>query len=171
MYQSIPERTFPPIWRVLAAFIIVPGVAALFMAMVMPAYAGLTDPVERVWRSAWAFGLFGAYPATIVLGLPACFMFRRHFSPSLINCSLAGAFVAAIPWAVIVLLSSADQADIDGRPTVINGSKTAFGWLMDAQFLGQIALFGVLGGALFWAIAAAGSGAGKVLNEDSDLYP
>jgi hypothetical protein len=33
---------------------------------------------------------------------------------------------------------------------------------MNAQFLGEIALAGAIGGALFWVIAAAGSGAGKV---------
>jgi hypothetical protein len=33
---------------------------------------------------------------------------------------------------------------------------------MNAQFLGEIAMVGALGGAFFWAIAAAGSGAGKV---------
>jgi Holliday junction DNA helicase RuvA len=155
-----PERRFPPVWRVIAAFLIAPGVAALILAAVMPAYPGLDDPLERVLRTAWAIATIGAYPATVVLGLPAFFMLRRRFDPKLTNCSLTGAVVAVLPWALLSLLSTPDQASVNGRATVIDGSNTAFGWLMIGQLLGQIALAGAVAGALFWAIAAAGSGAG-----------
>jgi len=161
MYPALPDRTYPPIWRVAAAFILAPGLAALLVAFVMPLYDGLPKFAERIWRSALAYGLFGAYPAAVLFGLPAYFTLRRRFDPTLINCSFVGAVVSTLPWAFLSLGNTLDQANIGGRATVINESKTAFGWLMDAQFLGQIALFGAFGGTLFWAIAAAGSGAGK----------
>lgn len=117
---------------------------------------------ERVWRSALVYAVIGAYPPAALFGIPAYFALRRHFAPHITNCAIAGAVVASLPWAFLTLVNTPDQAIIDNRTTVINGSKTAFGWLMTAQLLGEIALFGALGGALFWAIAVAGSGAGKV---------
>jgi hypothetical protein len=152
-----PERTYPPTWRVVAAFAIVPGVLSLLLAVLSPAYDGLSDQLERIWRSALAFAVFGAYPATVVLGLPAFFTLRRHFDATIVNCSLTGAVVASLPWFVLSTLSLPDSASIDGQATVIDGSLTAYGWLTNLTFVGQIALLGVAGGVLFWLIAAAGS--------------
>lgn len=65
--------------------------------------------------------------------------------------------MASAPWALITLLGpSADQASIGGKATVIDGTTTAYGWLVAAQFVGEIALFGAAAGLLFWAIAASG---------------
>lgn len=167
MQPSIPQRTaLPPRWRVAAAFLMVPALAALSIAIAMPLYSGLPSMTERIWKSALAYGVFGAYPPTIIFGIPAYLVLRKHFKPRLINCAFVGAFVAALPWALLALASTPDQASIDDRATVIDGSKTAFGWLMDAQALAQIALFGALGGFLFWARAIAGSGAEKVFYEE-----
>ena len=121
------ERAYPPTWRIVAAFAIVPGVAALLLAVLSPAYDGLSDQFERIWRSALAFAVFGAYPATVVLGLPAFFMLRRHFDPKIVNCSLTGAVVASLPWFVLSTFSLPDSASIDGQATVIDGSLTAYG--------------------------------------------
>ncbi len=162
MYRTRPERTYPPAWRIVAAFVLVPGLAALIATLSVPLYAGLPSLADRIWRSTVVYGLFGAYPAAIVLGIPAYFLLRRNFDPTLASCALTGAVVAAAPWAFLSMASTPDEASIGGRATVINGSKTAFGWLTEAQFIGRIALLGALAGALFWAIAAAGSGAGKV---------
>jgi hypothetical protein len=162
MYIARPKRTYPPTWRIIAAFVIAPGAAALLMAIVMPAYDGISDPLERLWRSTLAFAVFGAYPPTVIVGLPAFFMLRRHFDPKLINCSLTGAVVAAIPWFLLSTLTLPDSASINGRATVTAGSLTAFGWLTNLTTVGQIALLGAAGGALFWLIAAAGSRDGKV---------
>lgn len=162
MYVVRRERTYPPTWRIVAAFMIVPGAAALLMAILMPAYDGITDRFERIWRSALAFAIFGAYPMTVILGLPAFFILRRHFDAKLVNCSLTGAAVAARPWLVLSTLSLPDSASIGGRATVIDGSLTAYGWLTNLTFIGQIALLGAAGGALFWLIAAAGSRTAKV---------
>ena len=54
------------------------------------------------------------------------------------------------------------QASIGDHATVIDESYTAFGWLTATQLLGEIALARAVGGALFWVIAAADSGTGKV---------
>ena len=152
------KRADPPIWRVVAAFLIAPGAAAFLM----PAFDGINAPIERIWRSAVVFGLFGAYPTTLIIGLPAFFLLRQHFAPKLINCSLTGAVVAALPWFILSVLSQPDSASIDGRATVTNGSLTAYGWLTNLTFIGQIALLGAVGGLLFWLIAAAGSRASNV---------
>ena len=162
MYAARAKRTYPSIWRVILAFVVVPGAAALLMAIAMPAYEGITDPLERIWRSAVAFAVFGAYPPAFIIGLPAFFMLRRHVDATIINCAATGAVVAALPWLVLALLSRPDNASIGGRSTVINGSLTAYGWLMNFYYVGQIALLGTIAGALFWFIAAAGSRAGKV---------
>ena len=156
MSAATLQRHYPPAWRIMLAFLIVPGAAALLMASLMPAYDGIRAPLERFWRSALAFAIFGAYPTTVVLGVPAYFLLRRHFNPKVINCSLTGALVAALPWLILSSLSNPDSASIDGRATVINGSKTAYGWLTELAFVGQIAAFGAIGGALFWLIAGSG---------------
>jgi hypothetical protein len=162
MYTVRLERSYPPIWRSFAAFLIVPGVAALVMAVIMPAYDGISDPLERIWRSALVFAVVGAYPATVILGLPAFFILRRRFEATLLNCSLTGAVVAALPWLILSSLSTPDSASIGGRATVLHGSLTPYGWLTSLTSIGQIALFGAGGGMLFWFVAAAGWRTGKV---------
>lgn len=162
MTIATPERTYPPTWRIVAAFLIVPGAAALLMAILMPAYDGLADPVERIGRTALGTAVVGAYPTALLLGVPAFFMLRRRFDPTLLNCSLTGAVVAGLPWFILSTLFQPDSASIGGRATVIDGSLTAYGWLTNLKFVGLIAAFGAVGGALFWLIAAAGSRVGKV---------
>jgi len=105
MYAARAKRTYPSIWRVILAFVVVPGAAALLMAIAMPAYEGITDPLERIWRSAVAFAVFGAYPPAFIIGLPAFFMLRRHVNATIINCAATGAVVAALPWLVLALIS------------------------------------------------------------------
>ena len=149
------ETWTPPRWRVLLAFAMVPGLAAIALATVEPFYAGLDSYFERVWRTALIFAIF-AYPLGLVFGLPTYVFLRDRVTPTWLNCSLAGAFVAAAPWTIIVFLSpSADQASIGGRATVVNGTTTAYGHLVALQFVGTIALCGALAGLLFWLIAAA----------------
>jgi hypothetical protein len=84
-------------------------------------------------------------------------MLRRHFAARPIACALAGFVIAALPWALLVMAgSSASEASINGRATVINGHTTAYGWLLNAEFVLTIGLFGAVGGVVFWAVAAAG---------------
>ncbi len=124
----------------------------------MPGYDGLSDPIERIWRSTVMYAVVGAYPTTVIFGLPAFFLLRDRINATLLNCCATGAAVAALPWLIITTLFQPDSASVDGRNTVVDGSLTAYGWLTNLTFVGQIALFGAVGGGLFWLIAAAGSG-------------
>lgn len=127
------------------------------MAIAMPGYDGLSNWSERVWRTAGLYGVVGAYPTAVVLGLPAYLTLRRHFAAQPFACALAGFVVAALPWTLLVLAGSgASQASIDGRATVIDGHTTAYGWLQNIEMLLTIGTFGAIGGLVFWAVAAAG---------------
>ena len=146
----------PPRWRVFLGFLVAPASAALLAATLQPAYDGLPNLFERVWRTAVFYGIFGAFPTAIVLGLPTFFLLKRRLAPTVINCGLVGALIAALPWIVITLLpQAADEASIGGRLTIVDGRLTPYGWLMQGQFVGAIALFGLAGGIIFWIVAAA----------------
>jgi hypothetical protein len=146
----------PSRWQVILAFAIVPGVAASAMAVIEPLYAGIDSHAERIWRTAITFSLLGAYPSALIFGVPTYFYLRRKIAATWVNFSLAGAFVAAMPWLLIILLGpQADQASIGNKATVIDGSRTFYGWVSDLQFVGQIAVFGALAGLLFWTITTS----------------
>jgi len=156
--EASANRTYPPTWRALLAFAIVPGFAAFLMAAVEPAYAGLASPFERIWRTGVIFSLFGAYPLAVIFGLPVYFILRAKLAGTWLNCAVTGAAVAGLPWFLLTLFGSgADQASIGGRATVIDGARTAYGWMVQLQFVGLIALYGAAAGWLFWLIAAAGA--------------
>ena len=157
MYEPRPQLTYPPAWRVALAFVVVPGLAAFLYAAYEPAYAGLPSYWERVFATAKLNAIVGAYPTALVFGVPAYLAMRRRFRARAINCAIVGAALAAAPWALLVLLGpSADSASIGGRDTVIDGHYTAYGWLRNLGFVGQIAAMGAAGGTIFWIIAAAG---------------
>ena len=150
------QRSVPPWWRVLLGFLVAPAAAALLAATLQPGYDGLPNFFERVWRTAVFYGVFGAFPTAMFIGLPAFFLLRHRLAPTAINCALVGAIIAALPWTVITLLpQAADEASIGGRLTIIDGQLTAYGWLMQGKFVGAIALFGFAGGVIFWVVVAA----------------
>ena len=151
------NRIHPSPWRVLAAFLVVPGVMAIALAGVMVLYAGFVGGWEGFWVLARIFVLFGAYPSTVVLGVPAFFMLRKWLDATLVNCALVGATVAASPWLLLLLLPHGDYANVGGHATVIDGKSTAYGLLVAIELLGQIALIGAFSGILFWMIAIAGT--------------
>ncbi|MET0588740.1 MAG: hypothetical protein ABWZ75_09475 [Novosphingobium sp.] len=158
MPEPAPDNRFPPRWRVILAFAIVPGVAALLMAGVNPGYDGLQDSFERVWRPAILFALFGAYPIALIVGIPAYLFLRERFKGTWLNCAIAGAAIAGLPWLFLtMILPSPDQASIGGKATVVDGSMTAYGWQLQLQFTGTIAIYGIAAGILFWAIATVGT--------------
>ena len=127
------------------------------MALAMPAYEGLPSWWERVWRTAWMYSLAGAYPSGLLFGVPAYFMLRRHFPAKIIGCTIVGAAVAALPWALLILFGSGlSHASIDGKATVVNGHTTPYGWLKNAEFVLTVGFFGAVGGLVFWCVAAAG---------------
>jgi hypothetical protein len=146
---------------VVVGFLLAPAVASLAMAFAMPAYDGLPSFAERVWKTAQIYAVLGAYPITLMLGLPFYFMLRRHFAPTLLNCAVAGAAVAAIPLSFLILLPTGmSQESVGGYATVIDGRRTGYGWLLGGESVLEIAAFGLIGGLVFWLVVVASRGKG-----------
>ncbi len=136
------------------AFVLAPAVAALVLACVIPLYPGLPSFHDRVWRTFLLFLLVGAYPAALLLGLPAFFALKDRVSPTPFNCAVVGAAVASVPWLLLGLLSSPDYAYSNGHVTHNNGVITMWGLIDLATFVAQIAALGFFAGLVFWAVAA-----------------
>ncbi|MFN7619357.1 MAG: hypothetical protein ACK5RN_04410 [bacterium] len=147
----------PPFWRLALAFIVVPGAAALAMAIQQPLYAGLPDFWDRVFRTALINAVVGAYPAALVLGVPAYLLFKKRLRPTVLNCAAVGAVIAALPWLLLGLLSSPDYAYSNGHVTHQNGHITLWGLFDLAVFTGWIGLLGAGAGVLFWLITVPGA--------------
>lgn len=157
--MDVPLR--PPRWRVVAAFLLAPALASVVVASVAPLYAGLPSLNERIISTAFIYAVIGAYPPTLVLGVPAYLILRKRVAPTIWACAFVGAVVAAAPWVVVASLANPDFASVDGRATVVHGVKTLWGWLGVAKTAGMLGLCGAAGGALFWLVAAAGVQASK----------
>jgi len=153
--MSEPEanQAGPSRWRVLGAFFVAPLVAAFVFATVLPAYAGLSNIYDRIFRTCMLYLAFAAYPQTLILGVPVYFILRTRLRPSPLNCALAGAFVASLPWAVLGFLSTADYSFDGGHVTAVHGHKTIWGWIDLATDVGQIAIIGLFAGFIFWLVA------------------
>lgn len=153
----MPVKTLPspPWWRITVALIVVPLIASFAYAVYSPAYQGLPDMMERVVRTTEVVAVIGAYPPTLVLGIPLLLYFWGRVGPSLANCVMAGAFVATFPWICLVVFSGPDQAYTDDHITYQNGMMTWWGFLETAELLAEIAVFGIAAGGLFWLVAAA----------------
>ena len=66
-----------------------------------------------------------------------------------------GGLVAVLPFLLFGLIPNAQEpinfdAWVDGRATVVNGVKTAYGQWRDFVALLQISGLGLVGGAFFW---------------------
>ena len=151
------ETAQPPIWRVLAAFAGAPFAAALVLACVQPAYDGLPSMVDRIFRTFLLYLFIGACPPTVLVGLPTYLIHPKRQRPTPLNCALAGAAVASLPWLLLaVVLPDADYAFDSGHVSVERGQRTLWGWLDLGTALGWLALLGLFAGLVFWVIAAAG---------------
>jgi hypothetical protein len=120
-------------------------------------YEGLTNVFERVIKTFPVVLFVGGYLPTLVAGLPAYALLRSRLKPTLLNCAVVGASVAGMPWLLLSILPAAGSASIDGVATVTNHHVTAFGAWVGLKMALGISLFGALGGASFWAIAAGRS--------------
>ena len=152
--MRVAQSKLPLWWRVLLAFALAPAVAAFAFSCVSPLYAGLTNLLERIVRTFPVVLVFGGYLPTLVVGLPAFAVLRRRLRPTLLNCTVVGASVAGLPWLLFSLLPAANSASIDGVATVTNHHVTLFGLWVGLKLALGIGLFGALGGASFWLIAA-----------------
>jgi len=151
----------PPWWRVVAAFVAAPAVAALAFSSVSPLYEGLPDYPERVLRTFPLVAVVGGYLPALIIGLPALLFLRRRVRPTIVNCALAGATVAALPWLLLTLFPAADSASIGGRPTVVDHHLTWFGLYEGMKVIGEVAAFGLVGGLVFWILAILGYRKGR----------
>jgi hypothetical protein len=139
--------------RVAAGFLIAPLTAALAFACFAPAYGGL-PLFERIFRTTVLVASI-AYLQTAILALPAYFVLRDRAQPSILNLTLAGATVAAAPWALILMLLPQSGSSWAGRTaTMINGIRTPAGWLELGGLIASIAALGALAGVVFWFLAA-----------------
>lgn len=173
-YRDLPEldhgslrredRLSAPHWRIIAAFVFAPLIAAFAFCVVFPAYAGLSDYWTRVFRTLPLVAVFGAYLPTLLFGIPAYLIAVRHLRPSALSCVVVGAVVASIPWTLLGLTARPDAAYTNGRATVVDGTMTAYGWLEFGQTILTISLFGALGGLAFWVLAIAGALPDKVID-------
>jgi hypothetical protein len=120
-------------WRILPAFLLAPMAAAWVMGATMPLYEGLPDVGDRISRTANFVAVVVAYPSALLFGVPLFVWLRRRGTrPTLLNCTLAGAGVALLPWLLISLLA------LKFIPTLV-----------------LIALYGAVGGMVFWMVGCA----------------
>jgi len=138
----------PKLWRVAFGFVAAPLVpAALWMLPELWNGAPLASYGSFVMLVA----IYGAYPATILLGVPAYFVLRRRMRPLLVSLLLAGGLIAAAPWpALMLLLPNPQDAWIGGCHTVVDGKTTWCGYWEGVKFIGWIFALGATGGVAFW---------------------
>lgn len=151
-------RDRPPRWRIIAAFLIAPLVAAFVLACYLPAYDGLPHISDRIIRSTALYCFFGGYPTSLAFGVPAYLLLRRRVKPTWWACALAGGAVAAAPWLFLTLLppGAATFEQTGQHVTVQNGVRTLWGWIEGLGFAGEIGALGLIGGLCFWLVAVAG---------------
>jgi len=122
------------------------------MAAWLPGYDGL-PPIQAFLNSAWLYAVIGAYPPTILLGVPAYFALRRQVEARLRNCMFVGAAIPLLSWGLFSLLpSSAESESVGGRATVVAGYRTVYGWELAGRDLIVLAVFGAAAGLVFGLI-------------------
>lgn len=131
----------PPCWRLALAFLVAPAVPAALYAALM-----LSDTrSEASYLSHFRMiAIIGAYPATLLIGLPALLVLRGRLAPTFPTVSLVGGIVASGPWLLLALYSpQTSLADLVGY--LLESVIPAF-------------LLGLLGGAVFFLVGIAGAG-------------
>ena len=151
------EDVAPPCWRLCLGFIVGPAVAALLFSLVSPLSPDSIGPLRQVVGTT-VLVLIVVYPMTLVLAVPTYLALKSRLRPTAINCALVGAGIAALPWAVLSLVTPTEER-IGTVVTVHAGVRTAAGWLQELQLLGGIALLGAVAGFVFWCAVALGSAA------------
>lgn len=149
----------PPGWRVALGFVVAPGVAAVLMAAFEIVRRDAANLPGQLWGLSVLVAVVGAYPTTLILGVPAYLALRQRVAPQMLHCAVTGALVAVLPWFLLVSAGpNPIYASEGGIPTVIDGWRTAYGWQMAGYLLLQIATAGFSGGCVFWLIAVLGRG-------------
>jgi hypothetical protein len=159
--------------RTIAAFFIAPLVASAAFASGFQVNLPSEFSVSRsfVLNDLTVFGwlpvflgasLLVAYPSTVIVGLPTFFFLRTKVALSVINCILAGVFVASAPWIAWLLVRDPHYWS-DGPDLIYHmmGHYTVLGWIEIGKaalyYLAFLAPLGALAGLTFWLVAAAGA--------------
>lgn len=139
--------------RIGAAFLLAPLVGSFALALIQPAYDGLPY-WDRVARTTYLYALLGAYPQTLVFGVPAFFILRPRVKPSALSCGVTGALVAIVPWLLLNLMMGGLNTPTAGEELPIQEKQpTWFGLVGLLTSLGWLAAAGAFAGVAFWAIA------------------
>jgi hypothetical protein len=85
------------------------------------------------------------------LGIPSYVVFESAGRANWKTAAAIGFLVGAvIPAAIVLVGPRADQASVDGVPTVVDGSYTWAGWTQGLTIVAGFGLLGVIGGLLFY---------------------
>ena len=108
----------------------------------------------HLWGLSVLVAAVEAYPAALILGIPAYLTLPQRAAPRMLYCAITGALVEVLPWFLLILAGpNPNYASQGGIPTVIDSWGTAFGWQMAGQLLLQVATVGFVGGCVFWLIS------------------
>lgn len=128
----------PPLWRLILALIVAPAVpTALYAAWIWSDTPSQASYLSHVRLIAGV----GAYPAALLLGLPALVLLRGEVAPTLRQVMLVGGIVASLPWLLPLPFGMATNADLSGY--LLEAVCPAF-------------LLGLLGGAVFYLVGCIG---------------
>jgi hypothetical protein len=129
-------------WRLVLGFLFAPFVPAVVFSIMQWGGLGGILPVL----------IYGAYPAAIVLGIPAYFLLRHWVGPRLVTIMLVGGVIAALPWLMLFLLpqSGSVRSEINDCVTRIDGYVTWCGMVDAFKLAAEIFSYGALGGLVFW---------------------
>ncbi len=164
----------PPIWRVLAAFAIAPAVAAFALACYESLYAGIHDNFTQTYNT-FVFLVIGGYLPTFLFGLPAYAVLKNWVRPTPLNCVIAGAIVASMPWLLVglqMLIPPPGSSAMGGQHvTEPNCHVTLWGLFEFVKMVGPTAILGGFAGGVFWMVAVAGVKRPAMTSTDGNLTP
>ena len=105
----------------------------------------LTSFDAKIYSAAFLVALAHAF----ILGLPVYLALRAHSSLRWWHAPIGGFLVGCVPIGVLGLVFSADQASTGNVATVINGARTAAGWLEYLTLTSGLGALGAVGGFAF----------------------
>ncbi|UDF05220.1 hypothetical protein [Asticcacaulis sp. AND118] len=150
------DRRFPPIWRVLLAFLAAPFVVAAGFGWMYPFDGQSPSNAAVAFKSAAIYLYAVLYPLMFFVGLPS-YLTLRHFVKATPSYSASiGVISTLIPWVAIEMLFGPFKDEANGVAVHSSGARTAAGWLDFLVLGGWIVALGALAGLVFWVVAIAG---------------
>lgn len=147
----------PPLLKMLAGFVLAPTAAAIGYAALHPLTGTNVPWPEAILRTAGFYTLI-AVPIGFVFGYPTFAVLSDRLKPTILNFALVGSAIVAVPFSIIGLLSAlVTRYQVYGHdgPAWRPALTTTEGWLNLVWFTGEIAVFGAIGGVVFWMIVEA----------------